>query len=66
MLGILRRHVIRQRFLRLVATYDRRIEEARAKHQPVRHIEAEKRAFIHQALASSCGEQPARAGRSSR
>lgn len=64
--GLLRRHVLRQRFKAAIAAFDDRIAEARAKHQPIRHIEAEKRAFVHRALASSCGEQPARAGRSSR
>lgn len=46
----LRRHVIRKRFAAMVAEFDRRILEARAKHQPVRHIEREKTAFVHRAL----------------
>ena len=46
----LRRYVIRKRFARMVADFDRRIAEAQAKHQPVRPIQAEKQAFLHAAL----------------
>lgn len=63
--GLIKRHVQRQRFKAALASYDDRIAEARAKHQPIRHIEAEKRAFVHRALASSCGEQLAKRGGSS-
>jgi len=33
-----------------LADFDRRIAEARAKHQAVRHIEAERRDFVHACL----------------
>ena len=33
-----------------LADFDRRIAEARAKHQATRHIEAERRAFVHDCL----------------
>ena len=33
-----------------LADFDRRIAEARARHQAVRHIEAERRAFVHDCL----------------
>lgn len=50
MFGTLRRYVIRKRFQKLVAEFDRRIAEARAKHEPVRHIERAKQAFVHEKL----------------
>lgn len=50
MFRALRRYVIRKRFDRMVADFDRRIEEATAKHQPVRPIREEKKAFLHAAL----------------
>ncbi len=33
-----------------LADFDRRIAEARAKHRAVRHIEAERREFVHGCL----------------
>ncbi len=33
-----------------LADFDRRIAEARARHRPIRHIEAERSAFIHACL----------------
>ena len=33
-----------------LADFDRRIAEARARHQAVRHIEAERRDFVHSCL----------------
>lgn len=33
-----------------LADFDRRIAAARARHQAVRHIEAERRAFVHDCL----------------
>jgi hypothetical protein len=50
MLRALRRYVIRKRFARMVAEFDRRIADARAKHEPVRHIEKAKQAFVHEKL----------------
>lgn len=50
MLRALRRYVIRKRFQKMVAEFDRRIEEARAKHQAVRPIEKAKQAYVHQKL----------------
>lgn len=50
MFGTLRRYVIRKRFQKLVAEFDRRIAEARAKHQPVRPIQEAKSRFVHQML----------------
>lgn len=47
MLRTLHRYVVRQKFKKLVAEFDRQIEEARAKHQPVRHIERAKSAYVH-------------------
>jgi hypothetical protein len=46
----LRRYVIKKRFARMVADFDRRIAEAQQKHKPVRPIMEEKRAFLHAAL----------------
>lgn len=50
MIRALRRYVIRKRFQKMVAEFDRRIAEARAKHEPVRHIEKAKQAFVHSKL----------------
>jgi len=33
-----------------LAEFDRRIAEARAKHRSIRHIEAERREFVHACL----------------
>ena len=33
-----------------LAEFDRRIAEARAKHRAIRHIEAERREFVHGCL----------------
>ncbi len=33
-----------------LADFDRRIAEARARHRPIRHIEAERREFVHACL----------------
>lgn len=51
MLGILRRHVIRQRFKKMIAEFDRQEAEAKAKHQPTRHIQKARQAYIHARLA---------------
>ena len=50
MIGTLRRYVIRKRFQKLVAEFDRRIEEARAKHQPVAHLLKAKQDYVHAKL----------------
>jgi hypothetical protein len=47
MIGIIRRHVVRQKFKKLVAEFDRQIADARAKHLPVKHIERAKSAYVH-------------------
>jgi hypothetical protein len=36
-----------------LADFDRRIAEARARHQAIRHIEAERREFVHGCLRGS-------------
>jgi hypothetical protein len=36
-----------------LAEFDRRIAEARAKHRSIRHIEAERREFVHGCLRGS-------------
>lgn len=51
MIQALHRYVIRKRFAKLIAPYDREIEEARAKHLPVKPIMERKAAFVRQALA---------------
>jgi hypothetical protein len=50
MIRALRRFVIRARFKKLVKSFDDRIEEARAKHQPVRPIQKAKSDFVRQCL----------------
>lgn len=50
MLRALRRYVVRKRFQRMIAEFDRRIAEARAKHQPVKPIQEAKRRFVHEKL----------------
>ncbi len=41
-----------RRFNRLVGDYDRRIEEARKRHAPVRYLQLAKQSFVHAALRS--------------
>lgn len=50
MFRALHRYVVRKRFDRMVADFDRRIAEAKLKHKPVRPIMEEKTAFLHAAL----------------
>lgn len=50
MIGKLRRYVIRRKFQKMVEQFDRQIAAARAKHQPVKHIQQAKSVFVHQAL----------------
>lgn len=50
MLGALRRYVIRKKFQRMVADFDRRIAEAQAKHQPVKHLQKAKQDYVHAKL----------------
>lgn len=50
MIRILRRYVVRERFRKLVKTFDDQITEARAKHQPVKPIIRAKAEFVRQCL----------------
>lgn len=53
MLVRLRRYVIRKRFQKAVAEFDRRIEEARANHQPVAHLIRARQEYVHTLLAGA-------------
>jgi hypothetical protein len=46
----LRRYVIRKRFQKMVAEFDRQIAEARKAHKPVRPIQKAKSKFVHEKL----------------
>lgn len=46
----IRSMIARWRFRRMTRDHDRRIEAARLKHQPVRHLQREKTEFVHMAL----------------
>jgi hypothetical protein len=50
MIRALRRYVIRKRFAKMVAEFDRQIAEARAKHLPVKPIQQAKSRYVHQLL----------------
>lgn len=50
MLTTRRHYITRRRFQKLIAHFDRQIEEARAKHLPVREIERAKSQFVHECL----------------
>lgn len=51
MIGTLKRYVVRQKFKKLVAEFDRKIAEARAKHMPVKHLQEAKSKYVHSCLA---------------
>lgn len=46
MLGKLRRYVVQKKFKAMIADFDRQIEEARAKHQPVAHLIRAKQEYV--------------------
>jgi hypothetical protein len=50
MIRALRRYVIRERFKKLVKSFDDQIEAARAKHLPVKPIQQAKADFVRQCL----------------
>jgi hypothetical protein len=50
MILALRRYVIRLKFKKMVARFDDAIADARAKHQPVRHLERAKADYVRQCL----------------
>jgi hypothetical protein len=50
MFRALHRYVVRKRFQKLIAHFDQQIAEARANHQPVKHLQKAKSEFVHQAL----------------
>jgi hypothetical protein len=53
MFRAIQRHIIRRRFKKMTSSFDKRIQEARKKHAPVRHIVREKRAFVHASLGAT-------------
>lgn len=46
----LKHYAARRRFQAMVAFWDQQIEEARAKHKPVKPIQAAKQAWLHQVM----------------
>jgi len=50
MIALVRRKLIELRFRHMTRHFDVAIREARAKHKPVKHIQAAKAAFVHSAL----------------
>lgn len=56
---MLKRLYIAWKFRRLTSHFDREIATARAKHWPVKHLQAAKSDFVHSLLASrSCPSSP--------
>lgn len=49
-LKIFDRLLVRYRFRRMTAHFDRAIREARRRHMPVNHIQQAKRDFLHEQL----------------
>ncbi len=50
MLRFIQRQIAAYRFRHMTRHFDAAIREARAKHKPVKHIQAAKAAFVHSAL----------------
>lgn len=50
MIARIRSYLQARRFKAALASFDQRIAEARAKHRPIRDLQAEKTAFVHACL----------------